>query len=815
MLYSQIKKHFPEIAQSLPKPLIVSTVVSPPATVAYQSNGVTAQPLPPQSQHLHIPAHPPVPTATPTSTSMATTSKSDFFREKYSTQAQGCSFCSHLGHRIRLCPAAEEYVDSGRVKIINHRLYLPMGHPIPNDGHGLGLKAGVDAWLSANQQYLSSSTAPTVQRDPPPHATSFSFEVLPDPTASTGAYITEADADVDTGSNDCYPNELYEMFEVFAARKSDPAPSSTAAPETHSTAAATASMSIPPAHNSRAPQYRYQASAEDQFLTKQVMNWVLEGKLDQITPAHILATSPPIRKELVERLCPCHVETGSFEQIGNEGQDSVSVLELAAKREAEFSLPLHEIDVLVNNLRTEAGVLDQGSQIVVIREDLTKEVGAQINTQRTLHMEGANSSTSRTLGCAEDLHMHIGDVSFTMHAHVVRNAPFRLLLGRPFHHLLLCWLEDHPDRVNVSIRDPANPSRSIAVPSRARQGAQVGFVSALACQVLPEPPCIEALDHYVAAYSLSSLANVSFSDHDENDTVSTLAYKKVSKKVHPVAASLPEDFRIIRRHPEDPLLTLPILPTQPPPFTPGNRLTQERYDALKLNRFDFLWPEEVELLAHVLKVNEIALAWTEGERGCFQDDYFSLVKIPTIAHTPWAYKNISIPTGLLDKVIDIFKEKIAAGVYEPSDASYRSRWFCVPKKNGSLRLVHNLQPLNAVTIRNTAVPPFVDQFVEGIVGHSCYSMLDLLVGYDHRTLDVSSRDLTSFQSPLGALRNTSLPMGSTNSMAIFHGDVTFILEPEILNVAKPFVDDIVVKGPISRHETPGGGYETIQDNTGI
>ena len=94
-------------------------------------------------------------------------------------------------------------------------------------------------------------------------------------------------------------------------------------------------------------------------------------------------------------------------------------------------------------------------------------------------------------------------------------------------------------------------------------------------------------------------------------------------------------------------------------------------------------------------------------------------------------------------------------------------------------------------------------------------MLDLLVGYDHWTLDITSRDLTSFQSPLGALRNTTLPQGSTNAMAIFHGDVTFILKPEILNVAKPFLDDTVVMGPCSRYETPGGGYETILSNTGI
>ncbi|KAH9012625.1 hypothetical protein EDB84DRAFT_1642668 [Lactarius hengduanensis] len=46
------------------------------------------------------------------------------------------------------------------------------------------------------------------------------------------------------------------------------------------------------------------------------------------------------------------------------------------------------------------------------------------------------------------------------------------LLGRPFYHLLLCRLEDHPDRIDVSICDPADLSRSVAVPFRARRAAQ-------------------------------------------------------------------------------------------------------------------------------------------------------------------------------------------------------------------------------------------------------------------------------------------------------------------------------------------------------
>ena len=51
---------------------------------------------------------------------------------------------------------------------------------------------------------------PDPQRDPPPHVTSYSFEIVPQPTVPTGAYITE-EADSDTGSDDnVYTMELYD-----------------------------------------------------------------------------------------------------------------------------------------------------------------------------------------------------------------------------------------------------------------------------------------------------------------------------------------------------------------------------------------------------------------------------------------------------------------------------------------------------------------------------------------------------------------------------------------------------------------------------
>ncbi|KAN0119068.1 hypothetical protein V8E52_004515, partial [Russula decolorans] len=131
-----------------------------------------------------------------------------------------------------------------------------------------------------------------------------------------------------------------------------------------------------------------------------------------------------------------------------------------------YPLPLHEINIVINNKVTEAGVIDPGSQIIVMREDLAHEVGATINADRLLQMEGANGATNWTLGCAEYLPMCIRDISFTVHAHVVERAPFRLLLGRPFQHALLCRIEDLPSgEVEVSLQNPVDPSHCITIPS--------------------------------------------------------------------------------------------------------------------------------------------------------------------------------------------------------------------------------------------------------------------------------------------------------------------------------------------------------------
>ena len=58
-------------------------------------------------------------------------------------------------------------------------------------------------------------------------------------------------------------------------------------------------------------------------------------------------------------------------------------------------------------------------------------------------------------------------------------------------------------------------------------------------------------------------------------------------------------------------------------------------------------------------------------------------------------------------------------------------------------------------------------------------------------------------------------MGWTNSVPIFHEDVTYILQPEIPHTTIPYIDDVPIRGPATRYLTEDGSPETHPDNSGV
>ena len=84
----------------------------------------------------------------------------------------------------------------------------------------------------------------------------------------------------------------------------------------------------------------------------------------------------------------------------------------------------------------------------------------------------------------------------------------------------------------------------------------------------------------------------------------------------------------------------------------------------------------------------------------------------------------------MPELMELLRQKVNMGILEPSSAPYSNRWFTVPKKNGTLRFIQDLQRVNRVTIRNAGIGLTIDEFAEAFAGRSMYSIGDLYSGYD-------------------------------------------------------------------------------------
>jgi len=164
-------------------------------------------------------------------------------------------------------------------------------------------------------------------------------------------------------------------------------------------------------------------------------------------------------------------------------------------------------------------------------------------------------------------------------------------------------------------------------------------------------------------------------------------------------------------------------------------------------------------------------------------------------------------------VINLIKRKVKSGVYEILYSSYHHQWFTVAKKDRNLYIVHNLTPLNAITVCNLQEPSLIYLYAEQCTARLIYLRLDLFVGYDHYTLAEKSRDHTTFNTLLDIMYLMVLSQDWTGSVSIFYNNVIFILQHET-NRALNFLDDITLLGLKTQYKGKNGTYEVLLVNLG-
>ena len=380
-----------------------------------------------------------------------------------------CIFCSDPEHYLPNCQTAAEYIQKGLCqKNPDGHVVLPNGSRIGRDIPGRNLKDRIDHWNKNKPTTQVSANfvgAAEVQR-------SFSWveEVPNDSDKKEGAEKQQEELQALENLVSSSQKKLDNARKKFGANKQDKEGLNT---RSKAQAAATEKIKVPAIPEERSsrpdPQYRYVTPIEDPALVKKLVQQTLDTSIT-ISTRELLSVAPEVRRQIKDQLVTKRVATTAFIENAQDDEESqVLVANISADRlvVAKHTEELRVIDIVIQGVEIIATV-DDGSQIISIRQDKWEKIGLPIRSDRIMIMESANKSKDETMGLLQDLKVNIGGYDFYLQVQVVKDAPYEMLLGMPFFTLTQASHKhfDNGDS-RLTLFDP-NTGDKITIPTRPR-----------------------------------------------------------------------------------------------------------------------------------------------------------------------------------------------------------------------------------------------------------------------------------------------------------------------------------------------------------
>lgn len=123
---------------------------------------------------------------------------------------------------------------------------------------------------------------------------------------------------------------------------------------------------------------------------------------------------------------------------------------------------------LINGRGTVESLLDSGSQICSITEEEAVQFKIPWDPDVTVYMQGSTGKVERTLGLARNVPFNFGRITIFLQLHVLRSAPYKLLLGRPFEVITEAVFRNGLDgKQTITMTEPVSKER-VTIPTAAR-----------------------------------------------------------------------------------------------------------------------------------------------------------------------------------------------------------------------------------------------------------------------------------------------------------------------------------------------------------
>ena len=424
-----------------------------------------------------------------------------------------CAFCGSMDHLVRFCAPADQYVHEGKAsRTQNNRLCLPNGQQLPDNLPGYNLREKFEYWWSTqgNRQptveanFLEGIDECIFSFDVSSSAPAETFDDSPDEVAKIEAEIQRLQAQayafsrskrqqfdgVDPprrGPPNFNPKEPKESFPPpnvdSGKRDAPPHLSKDSTTSSHSAGkpgARAGSKDVPPQRNqgpmkpvdfpsksSEEQKHRYHSPIESSAKASDLADRALDTQIT-ISTRELLAASSEVRRQVKDLVTSRKVAVNVLETEEEIDSYLSSCLEnTVASTPVDFdrykpttssaahALPLRVIRPKFGDGVSAECILDSGAQVVIMRKDIWEKLGIPIVADKLMNLEAANSARTMTMGLLEDLPVHLGSVTVFLQVQVIEEAPFEVLLGRPFFDVLSCSEVSSPGgNHQLHIKDP-------------------------------------------------------------------------------------------------------------------------------------------------------------------------------------------------------------------------------------------------------------------------------------------------------------------------------------------------------------------------
>ena len=498
------------------------------------------------------------------------------------------------------------------------------------------------------------------------------------------------------------------------------------------------------------------------------------------------------------------------------------------------------IKLQVNNKATDA-IVDTGSAITIIHQDLLRTIHHKKFTYKTRHCTTANATPLNIIGQIE-LEIKIKHVKTYVVADVATNLITNLLLGNNWineHHVHLFGDQQHltiPDETGQRLRIPytepdhlqysARLTNQVTLAPRSQALIEVETRLANATNLLFEP-----MRHYSSALTFipHTLLNVSnhttrvlvINAHDQQRTLSK--HTKIGTIIHDrnpseVITLTQQTRHTWEKHTAHRTGRSSKRSTDTSIFAIGD--TSNRQDAQP--RCDEC--KEYFLSGNDLQKHLRAKCYSEQIRKGISestehiedpkrreklqeilwrhkilfDPTPSIVNIPpqsairTEDHPPVYSKQYS--TSEKDQLIkhDETMKLLERGQIEESTSPWSSPVVLVKKKDKTVRFCIDYRRLNAITIKDAFPLPRIDDIFDQLTDAIYFTKFDFKSGYFQIPLSEEERPKTAFSTRDNHYQFTVLPQGITNGPATFQRIVNHVLGPTRWRYALAYIDDIII-----------------------